>query len=80
MQRPLCPKRNEVCQSPGKHVKQETFNHVSECLRPQNAFSLQIHQLITNLIAFRLLLHGKKCQKAQRKQAHCHARGIPACR
>lgn len=39
-----------------------------------------IHQLITGLIAFCLLLHGKKCQKAQRKQAHWHAYGVPACR
>lgn len=38
MQWPHCPKRNKLCQSLGNHLKQETFNHVRECLRPQNAF------------------------------------------
>lgn len=79
MQRPLCPKLNKVYQSFGKHLKQETFNHVKVKSVPLNAFSLWIHHLITGLIGFRLLLHGKKCQKAQRKQAHCHAHGITAC-
>lgn len=40
----------------------------SECFSPWT------RQLITSLMAFRLLLHGKKCQT----RAHCHARGILA--
>lgn len=74
--------KNKLCQSLGKqrNKNKKLAIMLENVCGLTMLFNPKIHQLITSLIAFCLLLHGKKCHKAQRKQTHWHAYGTPACR